>query len=235
MRAVEALKQDHPSVFVSLPRNDIELAQAAAEAGADGIKVHINLHHQAADLTFGSWDEEAAVIEQIIDLGLPVGIVPGTAEQMCTPEDMGSMAAAGVDFVDAYLHDMPAWMLDTDTRIHIMAAAGFGDVEPQGTPAGLELLPGLRMLEASIIDHEGYGEPLCAADVQQYARLVKQLEPSGVPVIVPTQRSIRPSEVSSLHRAGVHGILIGAIVTGDQPETIARATREFCDAARALK
>lgn len=235
MRAVEVLRQNRPSVFVSLPRNDIELAQAAAEAGADGLKVHINLHHHAANLTFGSWEEEAAVIEQIIALGLPVGIVPGTAEQMCTPEDMASMAAAGVDFVDAYLHDMPAWMLDTDTEIHIMAAAGFREVEPEGSFAGLELLPTVRMVEASIIAHDGYGEPLRAGDVRQYARLVDRLKPVGVPVLVPTQRSIRPSELSSLHKVGVHGILIGAIVTGNEPASIARGTRQFADAALALK
>lgn len=235
MRAVEVLRQERPSVFVSLPRNDIELAEAAAEAGADGLKVHINLHHHAADLTFGSWEQEAEVIQRIINLGLPVGIVPGTSKQMCTSGDMEGMAAAGVDFVDAYLHDMPAWMLDTDTEIDVMAAASCRQVEPGGRFAGLQLLPGVRMVEASIIPHDGYGEPLCADDLRHYARLVELLRPAGVPVIVPTQRSIRPSELSSLHKVGVHGILIGAIVTGREPNTIARATREFCDAALALK
>lgn len=234
MRAFEALRQRRPAVFVSLPRNDIALARAAVEGGADGLKVHINLHHHAADLRFGSWDEEAEVIESIIDLGLPVGIVPGTAENMCTPDDMQAMAYAGIDFVDAYLEDMPAWMLDTETDIHIMGAASCRDIEPEGTLSGLELLPQLQMVEASVIPHDGYGEALSAADVRTYARLVKVLRESNVPVLVPTQRAIAPSEVSALHKVGVHGILIGAIVTGKEPATISQATAQFREATEAL-
>ncbi|MFP3904744.1 MAG: hypothetical protein ACLFWB_10930 [Armatimonadota bacterium] len=234
MRAVEALRQERPAVFVSLPRNDMALARAAVEGGADGLKVHINLHHHAANLRFGSWEEEADVIQSIMDLGLPVGIVPGTAEKMCTPEDMLAMAAAGIDFVDAYLHDMPAWMLNTETDIHIMGAASWRDIEPEGTLSGLELLPQVRMVEASVIPHDGYEEALNAADVRTYARLVALLRESDIPVIVPTQRTIAPSEVSALHKVGVRGILIGAIVTGKEPETISQATEQFREATEAL-
>ena len=45
-------------LLVSLPRNDIELARAALEAGADGLKVHIGLHHHASGLVTGPLDEE---------------------------------------------------------------------------------------------------------------------------------------------------------------------------------
>lgn len=216
-----------PALLVSLPQNDPELARAALDAGAEGLKVHVNLHHAAADAGFGSWQQEASVIERICALGVPVGIVPGTAETMCSPEDVVGMADAGIDFVDAYLFDMPAWMLDTDTGIDIMAAVGYRDLPPHGTPQGLALLPQVRMVEASVLPHEEYGKPLCLADLKTYAYLSEMMRLVDVPVVVPTQRAILPQQVASLHKVGIRGILIGAIVTGKQPDSIARATREF--------
>ena len=216
---------DRPVLLVSLPRNDAELARAAVDAGAEGLKVHINLHHAASGRSFGSWEQEGQVIADIIALGVPVGIVHGTADSMCTPDDLQGMAAAGLDFVDAYLSDMPAWMLDNSTDIQVMAAVGEHDMPPHGTPEGGGLLPLVRMSEASILGHEGYGRPLCVADLMSYAWLAEVLKP--LPVIVPTQRAITPLEVTSLHNAGFRGILIGAIVTGSQPQTIVQATSEF--------
>ena len=223
-----------PALLVSLPRNDPELARAAIDAGAEGLKVHVNLHHAAADAGFGSWQQEASAIERICALGAPVGIVPGTADTMCSPQDMQAMADTGIDFVDAYLSDMPAWMLDTDTGIHIMAAVSYHDLPPHGTPQGLTLISQVRMLEASVLPHQEYGKPLCLADLKTYAYLAEMMRPVDVPVVVPTQREILPQQVASLHKVGVRGILIGAIVTGKQPDSIARVTGEFRAAVDAV-
>jgi len=137
------------------------------------------------------------------------------------------MAAAGIDFVDAYLSDMPAWMLDAGTRVHVMAAVGQRDLPPHGSPEGLELLPQVRMVEASVLPHEAYGEPLRVSDLRTYAYLSSLLAAAGVPVIVPTQRAIQPCEVAILHKAGVRGILIGAIVTGKDAGGLAAVTAAF--------
>lgn len=234
-RMMDALKvRRRPVLLVSLPANDPELGRAAVEAGAEGLKVHINLHHAAAGAGFGSWPEERDAIERIIALGVPVGIVPGTAERMCSPNDLEQMAEVGIDFVDAYLTDMPAWMLDNRTRVHVMAAVGHSDLPPHGSPQGLELLPQVRMVEASILPHEAYGQPMRVSDVCAYAHLSSMLAAAGVSVIVPTQRAIQPSEVASLHKAGVRGILIGAIVTGKDAAGLAAATAAFRTAVEEL-
>ncbi len=226
--------QKRPVLMVSLPANDPELGRAAVDAGAEGLKVHINLHHAAADAGFGPWKQEADAIEQIVSLGVPVGIVPGTAESMCSPDDLEEMAAMGIDFVDAYLSDMPAWMLDSGTRVHVMAAVGSGDLPPHGSHQGLPLLPQVRMVEASVLPHEAYGQPLRVSDLCAYADLAALLAPAGVPVIVPTQRAIQPAEVVGLHKAGVRGILIGAIVTGTEAEGLGAATSAFRAAVEEL-
>ena len=94
----------------------------------------------------------------------------------------------------------------------------------------MELLPQVRMVEASILPHEAYGTPLRVSDLRSYAYLAELMGRAGVPVIVPSQRAIAPSEVASLHKAGVRGILIGAIVTGKDAGTISEATEKFREA-----
>ena len=42
-------------VLVSLGRHDIDLAKAAVDAGAFGLKFHLNAYHRASGTTFGSF------------------------------------------------------------------------------------------------------------------------------------------------------------------------------------
>jgi len=230
-RRTEAFLKGNFGLLVSLPRNDLELARAALGAGADGLKVHINLHHHASGLSTGSLDEEAASLEQIIALGAPVGIVPGAGDRVASPDEMRRLDRMGIDFFDLYADDMRAWMLRmSDTQMSVMVAFGaacrpWGLVESVGGDSRPD------MVEASIVPHDGYGGPLTAADVSDYAEIASR---SGLPVIVPTQRAIRPGEVGVLRDAGTAGLLIGAIVTGTEADGMAQATEEFRRAIDAL-
>jgi hypothetical protein len=83
---------------------------------------------------------------------------------------------------------------------------------------------GMQMCEASILPHEQYGQPLRVWDVALYGEICQALK---TPVIVPTQKKILSSEVKVLRDAGVKALLIGAVVTGDQADSIEKATAEF--------
>lgn len=230
-RRLEGFLSDHFALLVSLPRNDLELAEAALGAGADGLKVHINLHHHASGLDTGSLDEEAPRLAEIIALGAPVGIVPGAGEAVASRAEMRRLDEMGIDFFDLYADDMRAWMLRmTDTEMSVMVAFG-ADCWPWGLVEDVHGESRPAMIEASIVEHEGYGGPLTAADVSAYAEIASR---SGLPVIVPTQRAICPDGVGVLRDAGTAGVLIGAIVTGTEPDGIAEATSAFRDAIDSL-
>jgi hypothetical protein len=223
-RRTERLLRERFALLVSLPRNDLELAKVALDAGADGLKVHINLHHHASGLDTGTLDQEAGRIEEIIALGAPVGIVPGAGDSVASPEEMRRLDAMGIDFFDLYAEDMPAWMLRMSAaRMSVMVAFS-AECRPWGLVEHVQEESRPDMIEASIIAHEGYGGPLTAADVSAYAEIARR---SGLPVAVPTQRAIRPEEVAVLRDAGAAAVLIGAIVTGAQPDGVARATEAF--------
>ena len=83
---------------------------------------------------------------------------------------------------------------------------------------------GVRLLEASVQPHENYGKPLTMADIGEYQSICARFEGK---VIVPTQKAIRPEDLKALRAAGVRGIMIGAIVTGREPDTIREAAAAF--------
>jgi len=212
------------SLLVSLPRNDPAMADAALEAGADGLKVHIGLEHFASGLSTGSLDDEEDALREICALGAPVGIVPGVGEGLASRDEMRRLGEIGIDFFDLYATDMPAWMLRmNDCPMSVMVAFS-ADCRPWGLVERVAGASRPEMIEASIMPHEGYGAPLTAADVSQYAEIAAR---ASQPVIVPTQKAIRPEEVGVLADAGVAGVLIGAIVTGTETDEMVRVTRDF--------
>lgn len=227
MGRTEAMLRAGFRLLVSLPRNDVELGRAALEAGADGLKVHMNLEHFASGLSTGPLEQEADALAAIVGLGAPVGIVPGAGEKIATPEEMRRLGEIGIDFFDLYAQDMPAWMLAIEgSPMSVMVAFSathrpWALVEAQAPRSRPDLI------EASIMPHESYGTQLTAADISEYAEIAGR---ARQPVIVPTQKAVRPDEVGVLADAGVAGILIGAIVTGAEMSTMARATAQFREA-----
>lgn len=220
------------SLLVSLPRNDAEMARAALEAGADGLKVHIGLEHFASGLSTGSLDQEEDALREICALGAPVGIVPGVGEGLATREEMLRLAEIGIDFFDLYATDMPAWMLRMDDCAMSVMVAFSATCRPWGLVESVAAPARPEMIEASIMPHEAYGAPLTAADVSEYAEIAARADQ---PVIVPTQKAVRSEEVAVLQDAGVAAILIGAIVTGTETSSLADATARFREAVDAMK
>jgi len=219
-------------LIASLPANDIALAVAAAESGADMIKVHINVTHRASGTSFGPWSDERNKIQAILDaVKIPVGIMPGS-EVVASPEDWGEMLFAGIEYFDIYVHDMPAWMW----RLSVKKMPAISSIPPASILLNIcrGINPGKSddavkadWLEASIIDPLDYGKALTALDLANYRWLSECVD---IPVIVPTQKKITPDEIPMLNGAGVGGIMVGKIVTGDTAESLEHAVSKFRNA-----
>lgn len=220
-RLLDRLHSESFTLVVSLPRNDVRLAEAALRGGAQGLKVHINVHHHASGTHFGPFEEERYSLARILEAAgpVPVGVVPGgTPFARC--DEFDEMARLGMDFFDAYPADAPAWTLSQQSLGRMLAA--FHGVSPS-TMQSLERL-GMQMCEASIVPQEEYGNNLAVLDLARYHELAQAL---NVPVIVPTQKRIAPDDVALLRATGARGLLIGAVVTGPTEEGVEAATRSF--------
>jgi hypothetical protein len=220
---VLSLLAERPRLIVSLPLNSPDLARAAAAGGADVLKIHINVRHEASGTEFGSLSEERDAIEQILGVGLPTGIVPGVADSLPSRAEMHELAEMGIDFFDLYDHDMPAWM----TRFEDMTrTVAISNLTPIASLDAFEQM-GFEMLEAAVVPHEGYGEMLSAADLARYREIRSA---TRLPIIVPTQRAIAPDDAPALIDTGINALMIGAIVTGREPEQLRGATERFASA-----
>ena len=223
---LQQLQNNDWTLLVSLPRNDVELARAALNGGAQGLKVHINVEHFASGTKFGSFDEEKESLEAIIavarEYSASVGIVPG-GDPFATREEFASLAQIGIDYFDAYPGDAPAWTFE-QTSLDIMLAAWNGAREEE--LLSLEEL-GMTLCEASIMHHDEYGKPLNTLDLARYHDLAQTI---SVPFIVPSQKLLLPYDQKLLQQVGAKGVLIGAIVTGREAASIEAATRAFKNA-----
>lgn len=207
-------------LIVSLPANDVVLARAAASAGADSLKVHLNVTHAASGTLFGDFAAERDKIEKIIaSVPIPVGVMPG-ADAVATAAEMESLARMGVRFFDIYEYHMPEafWSLE---GMEAMPALGM-----ESAPDAPERLNarGARYVEASVVPHAEYGAPLSVQDLQMYADLAARLDGA---MIVPTQKRIQPDQARMLALAGVKGLMVGKIVTGDTALSIRDAVKKF--------
>lgn len=209
------------TLMVSLPKNCPEMARAAVEAGAQCLKVHINCHHFASDTTFGAWDQEKAVIAEIRDAcgAIPLGLVTGEQTQPGRA-DLDEIEEFGFDFWDLFCRYTPPQFLDLPNMGRMVA------IDSGWEPWLVKALADLKVdvIESSIIPRDQYRSELNLEDVARYHRLAQC---STMPILIPTQKAIKPQQVGYLKRAGAAGITIGAVVTGLEKKSLRETTSAF--------
>lgn len=225
MKLLEVLKQRF-TLMVSLPRNEVDLARAAVSAGAQCIKVHINCHHYASDTHFGSLSEERPVLEKILEaVDVPVGIVTGETTQPGAQE-LTQIEQMGFDFWDLFAnYTSPDFLLLNMGKMVAINNTWTPDLVRRFHQLGVDVI------ESSIIPRTEYRSPLNLTDLAAYSRLA---EASPMPILIPTQKKIEPSQVQHLKKVGAAGITIGAVVTGLECSGLEQATAAFRGAIDAL-
>ena len=206
-------------LIMSLPANDPALCRAAFEAGADAVKVHINVDHRASGTHFGRLAEHEAAFREMLDRRTgPMGLVLGGSLEGAA---LDAKAACGLPFAfhSIYAHHMPAWALSLEKPLMAACDYSYSLDEIRAMPAA-----GTDVLEASVIPGAEYGQSLSMRDLMRYRLIAQAVD---VPVVVPSQRAIRPDEVAALAETGVKGLMIGAVVTGREEVSIAKAVAEF--------
>jgi hypothetical protein len=218
-------------LVVSLPRNDIELARAAAENGADAVKLHMNVRHDASGTSFGSFAEEIDTVRDIMAaVKVPVGLMPGAdPANLPTQQELTSLAETGLDFIDIYSHHMPLWFIELPLRLIVAIHDFDGFLEPPYYQTHFMWPPDLNknriaMCEASIFAKEDYGKPFTFHDLRRLRVLQEYID---TPMLVPTQKAITPYDAVWLKRGGAAALMIGAIVAGDTADSIGNATAAY--------
>lgn len=201
-------------VLVSLGRHDLDLAKAAVDAGVFGLKFHLNAFHRASGTTFGSFAEERPFIEQLAKLGKPMLVMSGQDIQPSLDE-LNALADYGVEGWNIYLKHVQPHLYQSRLKpiLALDSASGQADID------AIRAVPG-AMVEASIGRFAEYGQPLNDDDLFRFADIVRT---SGRPVIAPSQKKFTPADIPRLRAAGIGAVLLGAVVTGLDPESLIRS------------
>ncbi|QRG66579.1 hypothetical protein [Brevibacillus choshinensis] len=216
-RLQQAMAEKPFLLLVSLPRNEEELARAALEEGADGLKVHVNVHHRASGNSFGPLPQYADLFTTIrSQFDGPFGIVPAGSVEDLDPAQLVQLSSLGIDFFSIYGHHLPA------AQMRVEGLSSTFAIDERFDWSLLEMVKHFPMtaLEASIVPGSEYGTPLVFTDLLKYRYLATKV---GIPVIVPTQRRIVPSDIPALRDTGVRVLLAGAMALGTTTEEIRRS------------
>lgn len=209
-------------LIASLPRNDAELARAVRDAGADAVKIHMNVHHHASNTTFGSLDEERENLTAILKVweGKLKGIMPFAAP-VNDPDTLKELSDMGFDFYSQYLsHAVCGCFPSPEKTAQMLALAADDPVELAG---GLDCLP-IEVCELSIMDGNTYGQPFTYHDLLRYSAMRAK---TNKPLVVPSQHMITPESVPDLIEIGVEGLMIGAVVAGSTVESWVKSVKAF--------
>lgn len=221
MSILKKMKEKKFPIIVSLPANDISLAYGAFDAGADGIKVHLNAFHRASGRTFGTFEQEKKFLTELSKIPTSKAIMVGQ-DVLPTKEEMDALAGLGFECFNLYMKHAKPYLFES--RLKPMLA-----LDHEFTEADLAKLKEMNLaaVEASVVNPANYGKPLDELDLAAYELIVSR---TGLPVVVPSQKKVVTDDLKKLKKTGVHALLIGVIVTGDSEESIFRNTREFVEA-----
>ncbi len=213
------LHRDRLTLIMSLPVNDPALCAAAFDAGADVVKVHINVQHRASGTHFGRLSEERGALETMLaHKAGPMGLVTGGTLE-AAGLDLDGAAAMPFSFFSLYAHCAPTAALRCSVPLMLACDSTYSLDEVEYMADA-----GASVLEASVIPGAEYGTALSARDLMRYRAIARR---TTLPVVVPTQRRIEPDDAALLRAAGVKGLMIGAVVTGRDASSVARAVTAF--------
>ena len=220
-RLYRALTDGSFPVIVSLARHDFDLAKAALDGGAFALKTHLNAFHRATGTTFGSFAQERPFFEQLAKLGCPLLVMAGQ-EIVPSAEEMDALADLGFEGFNVYVDHLQPHLL----RSKLRPMPALSSTSTDADITRIAAIPGC-IIEASIMPFERYRTAMTDADLARYRHIAEAVD---VPVIVPSQLSLTPSDAVRLRAAGIAAPLLGAIVTGDTPQSMTAAVRAIAAA-----
>lgn len=199
MTRLQKLLHKNPiSLIVELGENDPILAETAASAGADALLLN-NLEN--ADQVYSR-------------VSIPVGISLKFGNKVNKKE---LKELKPFDFVSYEMGGMDRINKEPFTRIIRLT-------DRYSISGLMELEEKAEAIDAAIIPETQAAKNLVIGDLQNYISIIIS---SSLPVIIPTQRLIKPSEVAIIWDAGAKGIMLNSTVLGKNPRSFEKTIREF--------
>ncbi|MBU0687188.1 MAG: hypothetical protein KKB81_04995 [Candidatus Margulisbacteria bacterium] len=207
------LMQSNPlTLLVSLPENTLGFAKAAVEAGADTITLVIDSYEKYLA-------EKDNLFEIIKKAEVPVGISLNTTEDF-EAADYKNMIAAGADYIAVPIIKVPPLLKEQKEIAQVYILNKDYTIDELLNIKEVDKV----VLEAKISKHKESGREINVGDLQNYITMATS---THLPIIVPTEKRIHPSEVPIIWDTGVKGIELTSVVLGQSEKSLQKVTREY--------
>ncbi|OGC14938.1 hypothetical protein A2246_04555 [candidate division WOR-1 bacterium RIFOXYA2_FULL_37_7] len=197
-RLLEIMKSHPLTLIVNLPKNDVEMAKAACDAGADALVISHS-------------ENDKEIINSVL---VPVGLdLPRNKAKELVP-----LLASDFDFMNFYPEMLEYNINPGKAKIVVLDESYSLDKLMTVSKEKIDAI------NAAIIPVRQTGKDLVVGDLQNYIAMAMS---SNLPVIVPTQRSIKISEVSIIWDTGARGLLLTEVVLGASLKSMVKAIKEY--------
>jgi len=194
------------TLIVELPSNELALAKAAVDAGADVLQLTGNFEIEKDNL--------AAIVKAV---EIPVGYY---SPEAISEDDFAAAVKMKFDYLNVQEKNAPPFILKSKKISKVLSLDSRFSLEKITDLAG----QGGEALDAAIIPSSTWGKNLVVGDLQNYISIILS---AGIPVIIPTERAIKISEVPIIADTGAKGLLLTSVVTGTTAAHLAKAVGEF--------
>jgi hypothetical protein len=217
---IDSMTKNDFVILGDLGSNSAELAAVCEESRIDGLLLHLN-EDSTRGSRFGGLEIEQDSLKECLNVvKIPVGISIGDSRPL-VPEEWELCVNLGFSFVVMFAHHMPTFVFK-DERLTKIVSIGPGYILEQ--VKAISEFEEVSAIVASLTPNQGYGLPLNLFDVTTL-KLITSL--SRRPVLYPTQRKIRPEDVSILRAEGCKGILVSSTTYGANKEEFKEAILRF--------
>lgn len=197
-KLLQLLKKNPLTLIVHLPENNVEMAIAAEKAGADALLI-----------THG--DNEEEILKAV---SIPVGLDVDKA----IPQEIENKLEMKFDFINFHPEMMEHYAKLKRTKI-----VALDETYTLDKLMNIDDKP-IDGIDAAIIPSSQEGRELIVGDLQSYIAIALS---SNLPVIVPTQRSIKVSEVPIIWDTGAKGLILTKVVLGESLESVVKTIKDY--------
>jgi GTPase Era involved in 16S rRNA processing len=209
-KLLNLLNKNTFSLLVELPKVDAVMVEAALAGGVDAILFSVSDLQELKE----SKKEIIRLAKEVeVPVGLSIALLQGAAEK--TLKEL----VAAVDFVE---------VAEEGIR-KIKKIKGVNKLVRLDDSSSMEELlklseEGAEVVDAAIIPKSRQQKEMTVGELQQYISIVIS---AALPVIIPTDLAIKPSEVAILWDAGAKAILLTPNILGRDPRAAEKNILQF--------
>jgi hypothetical protein len=214
-KLTEKLNKEAMTLVVELPEVSVKYAKAAQESGADAIIVRLDDSKDKSEL-----------ISLVDSIKIPAGLYLDQRIS-ATKAQLKAFQKLGFDFFIVPYGSLENWMLE----LPLGKIADLGSNYDVDNLTRISEKP-IDALEAAVITDEDLDKELTVGDLQQYITIALS---SVLPVIVPTQKKIRVSEIPVIWDTGAKAILLKGPMISCNITAFSAVIKEFKSAIQQIK